>query len=379
MRGRRALLVVVALAAPLGATQCGSGGGTDAPSDAAAPIDQAAALAAIAALQTKYCTAFQRCDPTDFARQYGTVEACSRVEDAPIVNFAGNWGYYTEAGALANQLAYGTTLTPASIEACTAALDLSSCTSVARMMNESVAPPECRGLYFGTLPAGAPCMTNNQCESGRCFTPIRAEINACGACIPELAVGDICQYGTFICPDGSLCQPKTPGSNDAVCKKFGDVGAPCDAVTLCHFDLVCENGVCATPPADDACAPGVPAIDVLAPWLGRAGCPIFPGSRYCDPNTNKCTPMPLANLGESCGQTSGPPFFVGCLAGIACTAVVGDASPRQYTCEPHIPLGSPCVPGDFTYEVQKCATGVCFELYCREHGPAQCSAPEVAP
>jgi hypothetical protein len=354
-------------------------GGADAPKDAAS-FDEVAARAALLAFETKVCEAYKRCDPIDFARQFGTVDACSQIE-FPIANTAGNYGYFTEAGALANQFAHGTTLTPDSLSACTAALDFSSCSTLARFFNEAVMPDPCRGIVYGTLPNGASCGTWNQCASGRCLSPPNVAFNACGTCVPQAALGASCLYA---CPAGAICAPQFFGSTTSVCKPLGDVGDSCDSDTFCHFDLVCASGRCKVPPPDGACDPAVPALPAgfFPAWLRQAGCPVFPGMHYCDEATAKCTAMPLANVGESCGEVTGPPYFIGCVAGLACTAVAGDtgdASAPRTVCAPLIQPGDACYPADFIYEVQKCATGVCYQQRCQQNGPAECSAPDVPP
>jgi hypothetical protein len=89
--------------------------------------------------------------------------------------------------------------------------------------------------------------------------------------------------------------------------------------------------------------------------------------------------MPLSGVGEKCGALSGPPYFIGCVAGYACTAGENDASQAESTCQPFIAGGNACNPADFLYEDQKCASGVCYQQRCQQHGPAECSAPDVPP
>jgi hypothetical protein len=212
----------------------------------------------------------------------------------------------------------GNGVTAAALMTCSVLLQTGTCE------NPDGPPPECD--FRGTLPGGAPCFHDSQCQSGSCpnrdYTPGGPGPFRCGTCTAVApSVDSPCPDST--CPAGSLCVNTDPVKPSATCVPLvvGAEGAPCDELT----------NLCAR---DD----------------------------FCDGPTRSC--VPLRDVGEPCGSK----WITGCKAPLYCTAVGG-------TCAAPHPVGEPCeynwqcVPGtvcDFT-------TGHCANMLWGDPG-APCDA-----
>jgi hypothetical protein len=202
--------------------------------------------------------------------------------------------------------------------------------------HESIATyPACLAARRGTRPDGAACYFADECSGGRCDTAggcpagtccpgtcgtsTRASIGAhCDArawctddaycdttatCAPLIAMGGACTSSYtcaagLVCDDrSSTCQPP-PRAGEAcilingapscstvglscdtdhqTCVATSRLGGSCDGGRACVHDLVCDNGVCATPVAEGAscalgtCAPGLHCDDTRSPPTCRA-------------------------------------------------------------------------------------------------------------
>jgi hypothetical protein len=214
----------------------------------------------------------------------------------------------------------------------------------------------------GTLPRGAPCDIDQQCQSGRC-----SSYDSCGVCVELRAFGEACDE-TTLCAPGSNC-------TDGVCVEWGDgLGAPCQVVkgSNCKASLFCQDGVCSPRLAvGDACQDGV---------LSDA-CPL--DARCVD---GLCKARTTAHAGEACddaatcedgtfcvdGECRAPADGIGegdacgidfCAAGLACNygvcvppAHAGEACSIDtpcaeglfcdvegaHLCRPHPAEGEPC-------------------------------------
>jgi hypothetical protein len=324
------------------------------------PFTEEAMRAAATAYNTKVCAAFAKCNPSLFAIQNGSMATCVGA-DVALADLTTPYGY-------------GSVLTPATLRACADVLDLSTCEALVRYDNEAIVPTaECRPLFYGSLPDGSACARGNQCASGRCFPPLGALVGSCGVCVPQEAVGARCQF-YFGCAEGSTCRGATTAT--ASCTKFGQLGESCGSYRPCRFDLLCSQGLCVAPSADDACDPSV-------------GCATVP-ARFCNPTTKKCEDFVPVGRGEPCGPIPDRPFTF-CSYGSTCTLVpaipgagadAGDSDagppPQSYVCTPRIELGRPCNVVAHPFD-EPCMIGRCYQEKCRRRGPAACSPPAVPP
>jgi hypothetical protein len=356
------------------------GGATDAPANeaAATPFTEAAMRAAATAFNSKLCEAQARCDPSNFEFYYGTIAECigaGGLSASASTLYGGIVKYFDDVHA---PYAYGSLVTPDSLTACAAALDLSTCQKFVSFFYENRYPEVCRPINYGSLPDGSPCRVFNQCLGGRCLTPANAPAGACGQCFTEVPVGGPCttyaQCKTLLCTADS----------DAVstCKEYRALGQSCDAAHFCDQTLVCTAGTCTTPAADGSCDPAY-------------GCSGSPYLQYCNPTSRKCELVPLGKLGEPCGPV---PYIAGqpawycehdatCVQDIVSTDAGTDdggapdsgAPVVRYSCKPLIDDGAQCNP-PFSIDFPcKRPDSVCYQNTCQQRGPAECSPPPVTP
>jgi hypothetical protein len=181
----------------------------------------------------------------------------------------------------------GSGMTPASVEACASALDLSPC--------ELPAGPLVACNFEGSLPGGAACNEGFQCQGGRCEEPPlfspggQVSPFTCGTCAPFSAVGQAC--GPAGCASDAIClmtpitETVTETTYTCVATVQGDVGAECDDLS----SSICKVGL------------------------------------YCTAQTGRCTM--LADAGASCGEAAGPLGAAGgCSAPLSCVGLPGMAT-----------------------------------------------------
>jgi hypothetical protein len=232
-----------------------------------------------------------------FAAQYMTPCAIPTRPDAEIERMKVRFS----AACLSQIAAPGSGMTPSAIEACASALE-------ACQLQEP--PLACD--FHGSLPGGAPCNENMQCQSGMCLgtdTPAGPGGPAdlplrCGTCAEPRDEGQSCGDDGY-CRAGFECMTTmTSAPNPSyTCTRVseGDAGASCDELTaLCKPGLYC---------ADSRCAP-------LQQNQGDA-CGSFQRETGCQPPLScgaDLTCAPPAGEGESCADSL-------CAAGLACDAV----------------------------------------------------------
>lgn len=216
--------------------------------------------------------------------------------------------------ACENEMALdGSSLTPASLDACTSLISSAGCIPLETMYGPCAAAP-------GALPTGAACESDAQCASTRCNSPP----GECGTCVDSLPEGSACDLVGAPCVAGTACF-------DGTCTgaTFAASGESCDDdETFCQSGLVC-TGTCGPPVAEGGacfrgsdCAVGLVCSDQGTCVEGSR--PAFGGvGAACDEDTpclagfctNGTCPAPLAD-GAACDPASGPP----CGAFSLCTA-----------------------------------------------------------
>jgi hypothetical protein len=220
--------------------------------------------------------------------------------------------------ACANLMALeGTSFTPAFAEQCAAAVPVTGCIPIALEYGACATKP-------GSLPVGAACQDDAQCESTRCDTTS----SPCGTCLPSIPEGGDCS-GLGLCVSGTMC---TQGTCTA--PMFAASGEACDdTMTFCKSGLVC-TGTCGAP--------------------GNAGDPCF---RYSDCASGlqcsdasgtggRCIAAPaptFASPGEPCSDTT--PCFVGLCANGVCPMPIADGQPCSATSGAPCDFGSTCFGG----------------------------------
>jgi hypothetical protein len=252
----------------------------------------------------------------------------------------------------------GSGITPASLEACAAAIDASPC---------NAPPVEC--MFFGTRPGGAPCNENFQCQSGSCdgtfvLRPIEqgAEYGPtiCGTCEAPLAVGQICNSPAIngSCPANTTC---TGSPAPATCTPLvqGDVGASCDGFDFyqCKTGLYCDpqTGQCAYPRVSGAsCDYNVPPNGPPSEsYIGVCAAPL---SCVGDPDAATCTTE--GSMGGFCQGDSDCAPGLGCiLEPCAERGMLSNGCTASGTCGSvtWVSAGQPC-----DYTSTRCLVGSCI-------------------
>ncbi len=231
----------------------------------------------------------------------------------------------------------GSGMTPAAVEACVAALDVSPC--------DWLYPPPQKCIFHGALPSGASCTDGMQCQSANCAGTQPGNLDGptgpmtCGACFPgtfvagpEAAAGEVCDNGG--CGPGLYCSPPPPscppvqdagppcsGSQPpSVCLPLEDAGAPCCCLGICAGPGWCGPGNwCVSTPDggpctfDQECYPGLTCI---------AG--------SCSPS------VAWANAGEPCNAA------VHCIFGTCSSTNSPPDGGWAGTCPTFIADGQPC-------------------------------------
>jgi hypothetical protein len=391
-----------------GSEACGSSGDVEVRSDAASevsvgdagdagetatPFTEEAMRSAAQAFNAKYCDAFSRWDPVYFRYTFGDMATCMAAgglvaiaaDEARVDPDPDPGAPYAQRRFLDDvraPYAHGSLLTPDKLVACAAALEIHSLRDWVRFFREHVVPAACVDAFRGELGNDEPCGAWNQCASGLCLQGSNVPPGSCGRCVRRGAVDDRCPVDA--CLPGLTCRGAT--ASTMICTRYADVDEPCTAnapgrptssstLRPCHDELLCVNGRCAVPPANDACQPGV-------------GCSFVPFLRYCGAD-KRCTDMPLAKRGQPCGPDPGAPGgVVPCEHGSTCTQVedprdagsdAGSPPGTYYECVLLLEDGEACV-GSVDHDSPcKSPDSRCFHDVCQRNGPAECTAPAVLP
>jgi hypothetical protein len=293
-------------------------------SDRATIFDAGEVATACAAFASAKCAHNLACRPGLFRIDYDTLERCERR----VAQFCPD-----ELGAA------GSTRTPRDLAACARATTAAVCPA-------GVLKPPAECLSVGSLPAGAACRYDSQCQSAFCNAP---DMINCGVCAPKAPQGGSCTMHT-------ACEGELQCSN-GTCVVPQPLGGPCARVADCAYGLACGstaprvciersgvNGPCTT---TDDCAEG-PDLQCLK-----------------DSTSGTCSPRSYAGPGEACDTSiarfcSAQGACVGADAGLAssgtCTRPVADGQPcdlsRGIRCE----IPSRCLSGSCTapVSVQTC-------------------------
>lgn len=291
-----------------GAISCEDVPSTDIPGDACDAV--AAAL----------CHAFEECFPFVLTLLTGTHEDCLP------------WAY---GQCLQNNEQPGD---PNSAE------DYEACAEVA--VNAPCGCEVCGPPTPGTQAFGDACMDDSQCASHACRGS-EAYIE-CGTCFDVGGAGDPCSGLDVVCDDGLYCDAD---SGDCTAKLA--LGDTCGDSDECLSD-VCYEAECIAPLAlgDDCSGDG-----------GDGACSLLGDGLWCDPGTQLCSPFPVGQAGDACGQLDdAPPTYGFCAGNLRCsvpfpgvgTCIAKDAEgddctltgdqPNESTCLPHLHcVGGECV------------------------------------
>lgn len=311
-----------------------------------------AELEAAAELAAKDCEAMARCVPATFTALFASIEAC-REKNALF--WAAQY-FGPDSGA-----------TEASVAACGAELDLSTCDAF-WLWNAGAGAGACvragvstcdelRGLAQGKGPAacfpkgsrplGSACGSGSQCASGACqFGSSFGE--PCGACVAAVAEGERCS-GDVACAPGLTCA-------DGTCRPAPGRGQPCHSG--CPPHLACNvGGTCVSRlPEGRTCK--VPKNGDLPP------CDV---DVTCNEQTDRCERVEQQTAGARCGVLPDGRFGT-CEHGSRC-AIFEDANRRE--CVPEVPLGGACTTHYlFTNACEY--PGDCLLGMCALRGPKAC-------
>lgn len=324
------------------------------------------------------------------------------------------YAYYTDRYKLACIVAAnepGVVFDERVIDQCATALDEwkdAGCTNRPLLTGIRDALDVCKPILAGALAPGEACVSDAQCDSGRCM-----HSSDCGTCARRVGVGQPCNAFNAhwtddtdaspfaLCEEGAWCPRLTQDQLDAglrmsTCVASGKVGADCDDLDLlygqsscakgfecryvgsqprcvapksegdacdetkeCASDLVCRDHVCARYAAEgEACGAEGGGALVVAPddCIGTLAC--SPSAHTCEAPTLG----PLKGPGEPCGETGisidecrfgGP----GCLF-------------EDSVCpSPPLQDGERCTHGGDCDAVSRCVAGVCqplTTLACRQ-------------
>ncbi|NOU28699.1 MAG: hypothetical protein HOO96_12400 [Polyangiaceae bacterium] len=194
----------------------------------------------------------------------------------------------------------GVTRSPASAAECAQSIaqaaSVSKCSSLQGFFHRaSLNLPTLPGcaLTAGTLPDGATCYYDGQCQSTTCQKVGRT---ACGTCARPLAVGAACTSSSQC----GLALNRWCRNNK--CVTLAVVGQPCNATAGCREeDLACVGGVCVSP-ANLACNPNA------------QNCPF----EYICTAGGRCQPFTYAGVGQTCGYVGGFNGWTDCAGGGYC-------------------------------------------------------------
>lgn len=207
---------------------------------------------------------------------------------------------------------------PALVESCTFPPDCSAATgTVAAELAYLCLPP-------GKAPDGAPCTSENACQSGSCFPSLYSPVTACGTCHPPIHCGCTAHQQCWVTGDtdrcvdvpdpGEACGPPLFACNGSECvasSDGGEAGGVCQVVAQAGLDALCT-----TEPQGPEC-------------IASGANPLF-----CD-QTDHCRAYRGATYGEPCTTAGGPEGIV-CVGGGWCD------SAGSGVCQPPAADGAPC-------------------------------------
>ena len=206
--------------------------------------------------------------------------------------------------------------TPSGIEACAQVIPTKwSCSDFVELLNP---PPEC-AQPVGSLPSGAACATDGECQTRFCAVPLG---NACGTCQQAPQPGSSCAgIGTCGNESGMTCESGT-------CVPFVEQGSACGG----------GQGEC-DPGAGLACVAGTcqPAVTTAnAACASTPGCALVDGL-VCNTELKTCQQAQFAGAGQPCGTVGYASIFC---AGVA--TCLGASGNTPGTCAALSPPGGPC-------------------------------------
>jgi hypothetical protein len=191
-------------------------------------------------------------------------------------------------------------------------------------------PPQCNGVFKGTLADGAACFDPVECVSGTCDTSGCSQdavccAGTCGPTLPMLPLGADCsdsRNGT--CAAGTFCIPDVNGGQPTCGPRLAE-GQPCVGGTdSCDFGLECDRNSTSTYVCGHLAAEG----DSCGQYIG---CDSI--TDFCDPVTLRCKPKIAP--GGGCTQMLGCADYATCnLMTLVCEARrgVGEACPVVSDC-----------------------------------------------
>jgi len=289
-----------------GSTDGGPSGGAGGGSADGGPTPEEACLR----VATARCQKYNECRPRWLQANLGDVDTC-------VTQYA--------ATLCRNRLGIeGTSDTPTTLEACTAALTSATC---AEFIDNDLAVIACLSLP-GALPTGAACGTAAQCQTTTCEIPAGAECGTCGG--PLRAAG-------APCTSGNQCEKNLQCFN-GVCALPGGVGTRCTNSFGCQYPLSCMVDRCeVSANAGESCG--------TKPCNDRDGL-------LC--RNLVCQPWQLAGPGEPCNNAD----FRFCSGGGFCTTTGASTEGR---CVAAVAAGEPCndTIGPFCLAWGQCVRGVC--------------------
>ncbi len=222
------------------------------------------------------------------------------------------------------------------------------------------------GGKAGALAPSLPCVSDEQCQSGRCSAGNSGADGGtvvCGTCTAAAEIGQPC---TGACADGGACV-FNGGAGTCVAVTHGGAGAPCDSFrALCASGLVCTAArTCEAPGAagatcrfdQDCQSPLVcPTHNVASTCQnpGPAGTACSQDGHCasglgCDANTYQCATITWASAGQPCSGSArclvGDCPYANNQAAGSCPAVVSD--------------GQPCTVDSTCDTFASCVEGVC--------------------
>jgi len=244
--------------------------------------DATAVESACHAYAYAYCTHLETCSTTTLQTRFSAIGTCESLYVASCVN------------AMESPSTAGTVATR---NACTDAIPGWACADFIQGQNP---PPGCV-VQAGSLPEGAGCAFNSQCQSSFCGLPGGS---ACGTCAPQPVAGAPCVFTQ--CGQGLSC-----ALNSMTCIVPALEGASC-VNSFCSTGLACIGGKCTLP----ASGLGSPCD------YAGAGCNFVSGL-VCNGESNTCVTATLALPGQACGMVGGQQQ--NCAAGLCVEgACVGD-------------------------------------------------------
>ncbi len=267
----------------------------------------------------------------------------------------------------------GVGITSASLEACVAAIQSTSC---------AVLDDQYGACSFtsGSLAAGASCLTDAQCGTGDCSAGVQAPdggITVCGVCSAAVPLGGSCANGQS-CGPNAMCNFGAMADETCVAVvSVGEGGACNSAFDRCNSGLQCNSsGVCAVPEGPGAACRSdwdcAPPLACPAPAAGPSTCqpegavgaPCYDAAEctsglHCDLTSYQCTSVTWVAAGQPCNGGS-----LSCLVG-GCSMASPEGT-ETGTCPTVIPDGQPCNPTDGTTTCDtfaQCTQGVCVLGY----------------